>query len=206
MNLMPYLAAAFVIAGALIYLATIYNGLVGLRNDIDKAWSNVDVLLKQRFDEVPRLIEVCKGYMQYESKTLQALTEARTRYARAGTVAQKGAASGNLTGSVDDLFAVAENYPQLKANQSFVGIQQRITELESQIADRREYYNDAINLYNTRMQEMPDKMVAGAMGLRPRAMFPVSAKEKQPLSVTLTASRASEIRSAYSKATNRGNI
>jgi LemA protein len=190
MNLIPYLAAGFGIVGALIYLATIYNGLVGLRNDIDKAWSNIDVLLKQRYDELPRLIEVCKGYMQYESKTLQALMEARARYTLANTVAQKGTAGGNLTGSVNDLFAVAEHYPQLKANESFLEVQQRITELESQIADRREYYNDAINLFNTRIQEMPDKIVAGAMGLRPRAMFPVSAKERQAVSATLTASRA----------------
>ncbi len=190
MSLFPYLAVAFVAGGVVIYLATIYNGLVGLRNDIDKAWSNIDVLLKQRYDEVPRLIEVCKGYMQYEATTLEALTEARARYRLAGTVAQKGAASGNLSGSVNELFAVAENYPQLKANETFLEVRQRITELESQIADRREYYNDAINLFNTRMQEMPDKIVAGAMRLRPRAMFPISANERGPVPVKLTASRA----------------
>lgn len=185
-----FLIVGFVIAGALAYIVAIYNGLVGLRNDIDKAWANIDVLLKQRHDEVPRLVEVCKGYMQYESATLQTLTEARARYASATTAEQKAAASGNLSGSVQKLFAVAENYPALQANVSFLELQKRITELESQIADRREFYNDAINLFNTRIQELPDKILAGVMNLTPRKMFPVSVAEKQRAHVALTPTRA----------------
>src|ERR1700739_2024670 len=160
MGLIPTLIIAFVVLGVLIYLTTIYNGLIALRNDIDKAWSNIDVLLKQRHDELPRLVDVCKGYMQYERETLQSLTDARAKYALATTVGQKTVASGGLNAFVQKLFAVAENYPGLKANVSFLELQKRITELESQIADRREFYNDAINLFNTRIQEMPDSMLA----------------------------------------------
>jgi LemA protein len=168
----------FAIAGALIYLGTIYNGLVALRNDIDKAWANIDVLLKQRHDELPRLVDVCKGYMQYEKETLESITEARTRYAAAATVDQKFAASGNLSASVERLLVTAENYPELKANASFLELQKRITELESQIADRREFYNDAINIFNTRIRQVPDTILAKMLDLKERPMFLVSASEK----------------------------
>jgi LemA protein len=189
MGLIPSLIVTFAVVGALIYLATIYNGLIALRNDMDKAWANIDVLLKQRHDELPRLVDVCKGYMQYERETLQTLTEARAKYSAATTVNQKVLASGSLSASVQKLFAVAENYPDLKANISFLELQKRITELESQIADRREFYNDSINLFNTRIQEMPDSLLAGIMGLRPRPMFLVSASEKAAVNVALTPTR-----------------
>ncbi|MGB7846753.1 MAG: LemA family protein [Candidatus Acidiferrum sp.] len=189
MGLIPTLIVVFLLAGIFIYLATIYNGLVALRNDIDKAWSNIDVLLKQRHDELPRLFDVCKGYMQYERETLKTLTDARARYAMATTVDQKSIASGSLSVSVQKLFAVAENYPDLKANVSFLELQKRITELEGQIADRREFYNDSINLFNTRIQEMPDALLASAMGLKPRAMFQVSVADKAPVNIALTPTR-----------------
>jgi LemA protein len=189
MGLIASLVVAFVVVGVLTYLATLYNGLVGLRNDMDKAWANIDVLLKQRHDELPRLVDVCRGYMQYERETLQTLTDARAKYAMATTVDQKALASGSLSLSVQKLFAVAENYPDLKANVSFLELQKRISELESQIADRREFYNDAINLYNTRIQEMPDSVLAEAMGLKPRTMFQVSLAEKAAVPVPLSPSR-----------------
>src|ERR1700744_2605877 len=102
-------ALIFVLIGLLIYWVTVYNGLVSLRNDIEKAWANIDVLLKQRHDEIPRLVDACKGYMQYERETLQSLTEARTRSALATTFDEKALASGSVTASVQKLFAVAEN-------------------------------------------------------------------------------------------------
>jgi len=184
-----YLLILFGGGGMIVYVATIYNGLVALRNDIDKSWANIDVLLKQRHDEVPRLVDVCKGYMQYEQATLQGLVEARTRYLSASTIEQKVQASGNLSASVNRLFAVAENYPALQANVSFLELQKRISELENQIADRREFYNDAINLFNTRIQQMPDTIVARFFGLQPRLMFVVSAAEKAPVPVALSAPR-----------------
>jgi LemA protein len=189
MGLIPSLVVVFALVGVLIYLITIYNGLVGLRNDIDKAWANIDVLLKQRHDEVPRLVEVCKGYMQYEQATLQSVAEARMKYAAAVTTDQKAEASGSVSVSVERLFATAENYPALQANVSFLQLQKRISELESQIADRREFYNDAINLFNTRIQQMPDTLLARTLSMTPRAMFQVSAEVKAPVAVTLNAVR-----------------
>jgi len=178
MSLIHTLVVLFVVGGGLIYFGMIYNGLIAMRNDIDKSWANIDVLLKQRHDEVPRLVDVCKGYMQYERETLQMLIEARSRYASAATLDQKVQASGRVSDSLVKVFAVAENYPALQANTSFLELQKRISELESQIADRREFYNDSINLFNTRLQQMPDVLVARLLGIRPRFMFVVTAAEK----------------------------
>ena len=183
MGVIPLLLFLFIVAGVLIYLGTLYNGLVALRNDIDKAWANIDVLLKQRHDEIPRLVAVCQGYMQYERETLQRLTEARARYASAYSLDQKAHASGAVSASVQQVFMAAENYPELQANKSFLELQKRITELENQIADRREFFNDAINLFNTRLQQMPDNLVAGALGMQPRVMFQVPAAEKAAVPV-----------------------
>ncbi len=185
MSLIPALVVLFAVGGVIFYLVTIYNGLVTMRNDIDKSWANIDVLLKQRHDELPRLVDVCKAYMQYERETLQSLIEARSRYGAATTVEQKTQASSSLSSSVGRLFAVAENYPTLQANASFLELQKRTTELESQIADRREFYNDAINVFNTRIQQMPDSIVARFIGMKPRFMFLVTAAEKAPARLVL---------------------
>lgn len=186
MSTIPTLVVLFLIGGAVFYFVTIYNGLVAMRNDIDKSWANIDVLLKQRHDELPRLVDVCKGYMQYERETLQKLIEARARYGAATTIVQKTEASSKLSASVGELFAVAENYPALQANAAFLDLQKRTTELESQIADRREFYNDAINVFNTRIQEMPDTLVARFFGMKPRLMFQVTAAEKAPARLVLS--------------------
>ena len=183
MGVIPFLVLVFIAAGLLIYMGTLYNGLVALRNDIDKAWANIDVLLKQRYDELPRLADVCKGYMQYERETLQQLVEARSKYAAAVTVDQKAQLTNALSASVQRLFATAENYPDLKANATFLELQERITALENQIADRREFYNDAINLFNTRIRQMPDALIAGWAGFQPRQMFQATASEKMYVAV-----------------------
>jgi len=183
MGVIPFFVLVFVAAGLLIYLGTLYNGLVALRNDIDKAWANIDVLLKQRHDELPRLADVCKGYMQYERETLQQLTQARASYAAAVTVNQKAQLSGAVSASVQRLLATAENYPDLKANATFLDLQERITGLENQIADRREFYNDAINLFNTRIRQMPDALIASMAGFKARQLFQVTTAEKLPVPV-----------------------
>src|SRR5512132_160492 len=131
------LVAILLVVGIVLYFTSIYNSLVRLKNDIDKAWANIDVLLKQRHDELPKLIETCKGYMQYEQKTLEAVTQARTAYTRAGTPGEKAQADNMLTGAVRTLFAVAERYPDLKANANFIQLQGRISGLEEKIADQR---------------------------------------------------------------------
>ena len=187
METLILLALAFVVVGICWYAATIYNGLVGLKNDIEKAWANIDILLKQRHDELPKLIEVCKGYMNYERDTLQKIAQARSMYQQAVSVDQKAQADHSMNAAVRGLFAVAENYPDLKANQNFLQLQKRITELENQIADRREFYNDSVNTYNIRIQELPDTLVAAMMQLTPKPMFKVDATEKMDIPVALAA-------------------
>lgn len=178
------LVLLFVIAGAIGYLLMLYNGLIAVKNNVDKAWANIDVLLKQRHDELPNLMEVCKGYMKYEGDTFERVTKARSLYSQAQTVDQKVEASATMTSAVGRLLATAENYPELKANNNFMQLQNRISELESQIADRREFYNDSVNVFNIRIQEMPDALLAGSMNLHPRQMFQVAEEDKAPVKIS----------------------
>jgi LemA protein len=179
------LVVILTVVGVCIYLITIYNSLVRLRNDIDKAWANIDVLLKQRHDELPKLIETCKGYMQYEQKTLQMIVEARTAFMQASSVAQKAQADNLISGALKSLFAVAESYPELKANNNFMQLQKRISELEERIADRREFFNDDVNTYNIRIQQLPDVFVASLMGLQRRELFKVSEEDRRDVEVSM---------------------
>src|SRR3954471_4946611 len=180
------LAFFFFIGGVLIYAVIIYNELVRLRNDNDRAWANIDVLLKQRHDEIPNLVETVKGYMQHERQTLLAVTQARTASMSAATVGQKAQADLLVAGALRGLFAVAESYPDLKANQNFLKLQNRISELEERIADRREFFNDDVNTYNTRIKQVPDMFLANMMNLKARDMFKVSEEERQAIEVRLS--------------------
>jgi LemA protein len=173
------------VVGIVIYFITIYNSLVRLRNDMDKAWANIDVLLKQRHDELPKLIETCKGYMQYEQKTFQLITEARTAFMRASSVTEKAQADNLITGALKSLFAVSENYPDLKANNSFMQLQKRISELEERIADRREFFNDDVNTFNIRIQQLPDVFVAKMLNLQRRDLFKVSEEDRRDVEVRM---------------------
>ena len=173
----------FVVAGILIYVVMLYNELVRLRNDNDRAWANIDVLLKQRHDEIPNLVETVKGYMQHERETLEAVTQARAASMSAATIGEKAQADLLMTGALRGLFAVAENYPQLKANENFLRLQTRISELEDHIADRREFFNDDINTYNTRIAQLPEVFLASFMGLKPREMFKASEDDRKLVEV-----------------------
>src|SRR5579864_7607617 len=155
-----------VLIAIVMYLVGIYNNLMALKNNIDRSFSNIDVILKQRHDEVPKLIETCKGYMQYEQKTLQMVVGARNAYQSATTVPDKAQADNMVTGALKTLFAVAENYPDLKANSNFLQLQSRITDLEEKIADRREFYNDSVNTYNIRIHQLPDVFIARMMNFQ----------------------------------------
>jgi len=178
------LAFFFFVAGVLIYAVILYNGLVRLRNENDRAWANIDVLLKQRHDEIPNLVEIVKGYMQHEQQTLLAVTQARADSMNASSVGQKAVAELKIASALHSLFAVAENYPQLKANQNFLKLQTRITELEERIADRREFFNDDVNTYNTRIGQIPDVFVASFMNLKRREMFKVSEQDRNQVEVS----------------------
>jgi len=180
------LVVVLFVVGIFAYLITIYNSLVRLKNDIDKAWANIDVLLKQRHDELPKLIETCKGYMQYEQSTFQLITEARTAFMKASSVSEKAQADNMISGALKSLFAVSENYPDLKANNNFMQLQKRISELEEKIADRRELFNDDVNTYNIRIQQLPDVFIAGMMHLQTRDLFKVTEEDRQDVAVKLT--------------------
>src|SRR6202140_3135135 len=185
--------AAFLLfaIGVLVYVVILYNELVRLRNDNDRAWANIDVLLKQRHDEIPNLVETVKGYMQHEQQTLTAITQARAASMNAASVGQKAEADAMMTGALRGLFAVAENYPQLKANENFLKLQTRISELEDRIADRREFFNDDVNTYNTRIGQIPEVFIASFLELKPRSMFKVSDEDRRLVEVRFQASQGS---------------
>ena len=172
--------------GIISYIVGIYNNLVRLKNDLERSFSNIDVLLKQRHDELPKLIETCKGYMQYEQKTLEAVTQARTAYIRAGTPGEKAQADNMLTGALRTLFAVAEKYPDLKANANFIQLQARISGLEEKIAAQRGAYNEDVNAFNIRIAQVPDNFVAGFMRLQPRALFQAAEADREDVQVKFT--------------------
>jgi LemA protein len=168
------------------YFVGIYNGLVGLRENVKVAWANIDVLLKQRHDELPKLVETCKRYMQFEQETLEKVMRARNSVSQAstsGNIAALGAAEQQLRAGVGRLFAVAENYPQLKTDETFKQLQGRITALEESIADRRELYNDQVNLNNIRVKVFPDVMIAQKFGFLPAHLLEFSDEEKRDADV-----------------------
>jgi len=154
------LAVIVVVAG---YGVALYNGLVSLKHGVSKAWSNIDVLLKQRHDELPKLVETCKQYMKHEQGTLEKVMLARSGVSSAlgkSDVAALGQAETQMRQGLMNLFAVAEAYPDLKANDSFKELQNRISQLENNIADRREFYNESVNINNVRIEQFPDVLVA----------------------------------------------
>jgi LemA protein len=177
---------AIIVFAVVLYFVGLYNRLVTFKNNIDRSFSNIDVLLKQRHDELPKLIETCKGYMRYEQKTLQAVTEARTAFMRATTPAEKAQADNLVSGALKTLFAVAEKYPDLKANTNFMQLQGRITELETRIGAQRSAYNEDVNAFNIRIAQIPANFVAGLMGLQPHALFQVAEADREDVKVSFT--------------------
>ena len=169
-----------------VYLVGIYNGLVNLRENVKVAWANIDVLLKQRHDELPKLVDACKRYMQFEQETLEKVMRARASVSLAssvGNVAAVGAAEQQLRAGVGRLFAVAENYPQLKTDETFKQLQGRIIALEESIADRRELYNDQVNLNNIRVNVFPDAVIARRYGFLPAQLLEFTNEEKHDVNV-----------------------
>jgi LemA protein len=157
----------------------LYNGLVQVKHNVDRAWADVDVLLKQRHDELPKLVKTCEGYMQHERAVFDKLSEARATLASARSVGERAVAEGQLGRALGGIMAVAESYPELKADQSFRQLQQRISELENQIADRREFYNDVVTLYNTRLESIPDSWIGQAMNLTSAELFKIQDRERE---------------------------
>lgn len=178
-----FAAMAFVLALVAIYVITVYNGLVQMKNNIDRNWSNIDVLLKQRFDELPKLIKVCEGYMQHEQKTLEAVIKARSMVSQAQGNEEKMRTQNALTETLRSLFMVVERYPDLKADVAFRQLGTRISELEDQIADRREFFNDSVNLYNIRIEQFPDVLIARPFGFSERSLWQIDPAHREDVKV-----------------------
>lgn len=169
------------IGALLLYGVLIYNNLVSLKHGVSKAWANIDVLLKQRHDELPKLVETCRQYMKFEQETLERVMRARgqVQAAReAHDVRDLGQAEGELRLGLGKLFAVAEAYPELKANETFQHLQARISGLESSIADRREFYNESVNANNVRIEQFPDVIIARLFAFKPFDLLEFSDEEK----------------------------
>ena len=171
------LAALIVLA---LYGVSLYNTLVRLKHNVSKAWSNIDVLLKQRHDELPKLVEVCRQYMGFESETLEKVIQARNRVQDArnsGDIQSLGMAESSLRLGLGSLFAVAEAYPELKADNGFQHLRTRITTLENEIADRREFYNETVNQNNIQIEQFPDILIARLIGFKSAAILSFDAEE-----------------------------
>jgi LemA protein len=150
-----------------------YNALVRLRNQVDNAWSQIDVQLKRRHDLIPNLIETAKGYMQHERETFEAITEARSKAMGAGSVADSAKAEGGLSQALSNFMLVVENYPDLKANQNFLSLQEELTSTENKIAFARQGYNDQVLFFNNKTQMFPSNIIAGMFGFTKRDFFEI---------------------------------
>ncbi len=182
-GLLVFFLALTVVAAFVIF---IYNQLVALKHNVGRAWSNIDVLLKQRHDELPKLVETCKQYMKFEQETLEKVMLARSQVAsarEAHNVGALGQAESALRVGLGNLFAVAEAYPELKANETFLHLQGRITGLENAIADRREFYNESVNINNVRVEQFPDTIIARLFGFRQFPLLRFAGEEKKDVNL-----------------------
>ena len=175
------LGIVIIIAALIIWAIFIYNGLIRLRNQVAEAWSDIDVQLKRRYDLIPNLLESVKGYKEYESGTLQKVTELRQQAMSAQSIADKGKAEAALSAGLLKVFAVVENYPDLKANQNFLDLQHNLSDIENNIQNARRYYNGTTREYNTKIQSFPDNIFANAFHFTSKEFFSVESEaEKQP--------------------------
>lgn len=172
---------ALLLIGLLV--ALVYNKLVTLRNRVENSWAQIDVQLKRRFDLIPNLVETVKGYAKHEKETFQKVTEARAAMANAKTVKEQADANNMLTEALKTLFAVAENYPELKANENFMDLQQQLSETEDKIAYSRQFYNDSVMKLNVTVEKFPTNLLAGLLGFSKREYFEAAGEEKEVVKV-----------------------
>jgi LemA protein len=172
-----------VVIGAVI---AIYNGLISLRNQVENAWSQIDVQLKRRNDLIPNLVETVKGYAAHERGTFEAVTQARAAMANAKSMKDINDANNQLTGALKTLFAVAENYPQLKANENFMQLQEELTTTENKISYARQFYNDIVMKYQTAKQTFPSSLIAGMFNFQNKEYFQTPESEKAVPKVKFT--------------------
>src|SRR5213593_4374476 len=175
-----------VVVVLLLWAVLDYNRLVTLRNRVDNGWSQIDVQLRRRYDLIPNLVETVKGYAAHEREVFEHVAEARSRAIGATTVGDQAQAENQLAAGLRRLMAVAENYPELKASQNFLALQEELTGTESRIAYARQFYNDQVMLLNTRIQAVPSNVVAKAIGFTPREFFDIEDPIRGPVQVDLT--------------------
>jgi LemA protein len=175
-----FIAAVVILA---VWAVAIYNGLVRLKNRVDEAWSDIDVQLKRRYDLIPNLVNTVKGYAAHEKEVFEKVTEARTRAMGAQSAADKAQAENALSQTLKSLFAVAEAYPDLKANQNFLELQRELTDTEDKIQAARRFYNGNVRDFNTKIQVFPNNVFAGALGFAAREFFEAGEGEKEPVKV-----------------------
>ncbi len=191
MSTMLTITLVLIVLGAGLMFLNVYNGLVRLRHQLERAWANIDVILTQRCDEIPQLIQVIEQYASYESDLIKKLAESRQAYGTARSVSEKVHANQEISVALQGVMAIGENYPDLKANQNFTQLQHRVSDLEGMIADRRETYNEAVANFNTRLEQFPDVFVAGFLNYQRQELLRASEKARQAPSLKMNLPRAS---------------
>ena len=172
-----------IVAVLAIWGVAIYNGLIRLKNRVDEAWSDIDVQLKRRYDLIPNLVNTVKGYAAHEKEVFEKVTEARTKAMGAQSAGDKAQAENALSQTLKSLFAVAEAYPDLKANQNFLELQRELTDTEDKVQASRRFYNGNVRDFNTKIQVFPNNIFAGMMGFSAREFFEAEGSEKEPVKV-----------------------
>tara|TARA_B100001142_G_scaffold72908_1_gene73612 strand:- start:91 stop:675 length:585 start_codon:yes stop_codon:yes gene_type:complete len=185
MNIVVIFVIALIIIGFISWFFTVYNGLIQVKENIKKSWANIDVLLMQRSDEIPKLIKVLKSFVKHEKKMFDNVIDARTSYLGASSVSEKADADNRMSEALKSVFALSEAYPELGSNDNFLKLQERISSLENEIADRRELYNESVNNYNIRIQSLPDMFIANTLGLPQEVMFKVDENKKKDIDIDL---------------------
>lgn len=168
-----------VLAVIIFWLIALYNGLITLKNRVKEAWSDIDVQLKRRYDLIPNLVQTVKAYAKHEASVFEKVTEARTRAMGAKTMEEHGKAENMLTETLKSLFAVAENYPDLKASQNFLQLQDELSDTENKIQASRRFYNGNTRDFNTKIQQFPANLIAGTLGFKKQKFFEMEEKERE---------------------------
>lgn len=171
--MVPLIVTGVIVVLIILFVIGMYNSLVRLRNQVDNAWSQIDVQLKRRHDLIPNLVETAKGYMQHERETFEAITDARSRAMGANTVADAAKAESALSGALSNFMLVVENYPDLKANQNFLSLQETLTSTENKIAFARQGYNDQVLFFNNKTQVFPSSIIANSFNFKKRDFFEI---------------------------------
>ncbi len=181
--MIAFIIIAIVVVLLLIFIVGNYNSLVSLRNKVKDQWSQIDVLLKRRNDLIPNMVETIKGYTKHEEGTLKAVVEARGKAVSAKTPEEEMKASGELTNALGKLFALAESYPDLKANENFINLQDNLKDTEDKISYARQFYNDSVLTYKNKIEMFPSNIIAGMFGFKPETFFEASEEEKKNVEV-----------------------